>query len=57
LEPNWRAAGAIFVTDALDHWARHAFNDEVHYSADASRLIAERVAQRLRLGRAAPTAP
>jgi len=57
LEPNWRAAGAIFVTDALDHYDRHAFIDEVHYSADASRWIAERVADRLGLGRSAPAAP
>ena len=52
LEPNWRASGAIFVTDALDHYDRHAFVDEVHYSADASRLIAETIASRLGLRRA-----
>ena len=47
LEPNWRAAGALFLTDVLDHYNRHAFIDEVHYSADASRVIAEAIAARL----------
>ena len=31
LEGNWRAANAVFVTDALDHSA-HAFVDDVRYS-------------------------
>lgn len=44
LEPNWRAAGAIFVTDALDRSDRHAFVDGIHYSAEASRMIAEAMA-------------
>jgi len=47
LEPNWRAAGATFVTDALEHYDRHAFVDEVHYSAAASQLIARRIANAL----------
>lgn len=47
LEPGWRAAGAIFVTDALDGYGRHPFIDEVHYSADASRVIAAAIAARL----------
>jgi len=49
LEPVWRAAGALFVTDAFDGYDRHPFVDEVHYSADASRLIAETIAKRLNL--------
>ncbi len=49
LEPSWRAAGAMFVTDALDGYNRHAFVDEVHYSAAVSRLIAEAIAGRLSL--------
>lgn len=49
LEPNWRDAGATFITDALDGYDRHPFIDEVHYSADASRLIAETLAHRLNL--------
>ena len=49
LEPAWRAAGAVFVSDALDRYDRHPFVDEVHYSADASRLIAETIATRLAL--------
>lgn len=49
LEPGWRAAGAVFATDALDHYDRHAFIDEIHYSADASRVIAETIARRLNL--------
>ena len=47
LEPVWRAASATFVTDALDGYDRHAWVDEVHYSAAASRLIAESIAARL----------
>lgn len=48
LEPNWRDAGAIFVTHALERSDRHAFVDSAHYSADASRLIAEAMAVKLR---------
>ena len=48
LEPGWRAAGAVFVTSALDHGDRHQFVDSAHYSADASRLIAEAIALHLR---------
>lgn len=48
LEPNWRAAGATFVTDALDHGPRHAFVDSAHYNAEASRLIAAAIALNLR---------
>lgn len=47
LETTWREAGAIFITDVLDHYDRHAFVDDVHYSADASRLIAETIAARI----------
>jgi lysophospholipase L1-like esterase len=53
LEANWRAAGATFVTGALDRRDRHAFVDEIHYSADANRLIAEAMAASI----AAPAAP
>jgi hypothetical protein len=48
LEPSWREADATFVTNALDDHDRHAFNDEVHYSAEANRLIAEAMAHHLR---------
>lgn len=48
LAPSWREAGAVFVTDALDRSDRHAYIDSAHYSADASRLIAETIARRLR---------
>jgi hypothetical protein len=47
LEPAWRAAGATFLTDALDGYPGHPFVDEVHYSADASRVLAATMAQRL----------
>lgn len=47
LESNWREAGAISITDVLDLYDRHAFIDDVHYSAAASRLIAEAIAARL----------
>ena len=49
LEPGWRAAGATFIVDALDNYQGHPFIDEVHYSADASRVIAELIVSRLRL--------
>jgi hypothetical protein len=49
LEPGWRAAGAVFVSDALDRYDRHPFVDDMHYSADASRVIAEAIATRLAL--------
>jgi len=57
LEPSWRAAGALFVTDAFDGYNRHPFIDEVHYSADASRRLAEVIAERLNLRGAASPAP
>jgi hypothetical protein len=44
LEEGWRAHGATFVTGALDQSPRHPFIDEIHYSADAGRLIAEAIA-------------
>ena len=47
LEPNWRAAGATFVTDALDGNNHHAYVDAAHYNAKASRLIAEAIATRV----------
>lgn len=47
LEGNWRAANAVFVTDALDQLAPHAYVDDVHYSKDASGLIARAIAQHL----------
>ena len=49
LEPSWKAAGSLFVTDALDHYPGHPFIDEMHYSADASRVIAEAIVTRLAL--------
>ena len=49
LEPGWRAAGALFVTDVFDGYPQHPFVDEVHYSADASRVIAEAIVTRLAL--------
>ena len=49
LEPGWRAAGALFVTDVFDGYPKHPFVDEVHYSADASRVIAEAIVTRLAL--------
>jgi hypothetical protein len=45
LEPVWRAAEVTFITDALDGYDRHAWVDEVHYSAAASRRIAEAIAK------------
>lgn len=47
LEPNWREHGATFITGALDRSDRHAFVDEIHYSAEANRLVAEAMASTL----------
>lgn len=49
LEPNWKAFGSTFITDALDGYPTHPFVDEVHYSADANRVIAGVIAKRLGL--------
>jgi hypothetical protein len=48
LEPNWRAAGATFVTGAFDAYDRHAFIDAIHYSAEATALLAKTMAVSLR---------
>jgi len=45
--PSWRAAGATFLTDALDGYDRHAYIDEVHYSAGAHGVLAQAIASRL----------
>lgn len=47
LESNWRDAGTLFLTDVLDGYDRHPFVDDVHYSADASRLLAGAIAERV----------
>ena len=51
LEPNWRNAKSVFVTDALDKLDRHAYVDEVHYSAEANGLIAQAIAAHLAVPR------
>lgn len=56
LESNWRDAGALFLTDVLDGYDRHPFVDDVHYSADVSRLLAGAMAERV-LGAGRPLAP
>lgn len=48
LESSWRAAGATFVTGALDGLDKHAFIDWEHYSAEASARIADAIAVSLR---------
>ena len=48
LEPNWRAAKSVFVTDALDAHPEHAYVDAVHYSAGANAAIARAIAGNLR---------
>lgn len=48
LEPSWRAAGATFVTGALDGLDQHAFIDWAHYSAEANARIAAAIAAALR---------
>lgn len=44
LEESFRSAGAIFVTDALDHHLAHAYLDSAHYSSAANKLIAHAIA-------------
>jgi hypothetical protein len=48
LEPSWRAAQAVFVTDSLDQLMKHAYIDDVHYSAEASKVIAKAIADKIR---------
>ena len=47
LEGSWRAVHSVFVTDALDQLMSHAYVDDVHYSAAASKLIAQAIAARV----------
>ena len=47
LKPNFEAAGALFVTSALDQLDHHAFVDDVHYSAEANKLVAQAMAKNL----------
>ena len=51
LEPNWRNARAIFVTDALDRLEKHAYIDDIHYSVEANGLIARAIATHLATSR------
>lgn len=48
LEGNWRAANAVFVTDALDRHPDHAFIDDAHYSQAANLRLAQVMAAHLR---------
>lgn len=48
LEPGWRAAQAVFVTESLDQLMKHAYIDDVHYSAEASKVIAKAIADKIR---------
>jgi len=48
LETGWRAAKAVFVTDSLDRLMKHAYIDDVHYSAEASKAIAGAIADKVR---------
>ncbi len=47
LEPGWRAAGAVFISDALDTLEQHAYVDDIHYSAVASTMIARAISTHL----------
>lgn len=48
LKDNWLKFGAIFVVDALDSKRSHSYVDDVHYSYEASELIAHNIAKHLR---------
>ena len=47
LTENWLKFGAIFVVDALDSKRSHSYVDGVHYSYQASDLIARSIAKHL----------
>lgn len=47
LKDNWSESGAIFVTGTLDGRKSHAYVDGVHYSYEASELIARDIAKHL----------
>lgn len=48
LAGTWRDAGAVFVSGALDPLPRHAYVDTLHYSAEASTLIARAIVDHLK---------
>lgn len=47
LKSTWADSGSIFLTDALDKLNKHAYVDDCHYSAEASELIAKKIAKNL----------
>jgi hypothetical protein len=53
LEPVWRAAGATFVTTALDGVAGHPWVDPIHYNPEASLAIAKAIAAQSASGQGA----
>jgi len=48
LKDNWSEFGAIFLVDSLDRRKSHSYVDGVHYSHEASELIAHAIAKHLR---------
>ena len=47
LKDNWLEFGAVFVVDSLDRKRSHSYVDGVHYSYEASELIARDIAKHL----------
>ena len=47
LETVWADSGAIFITNALDNFKKHAYVDNYHYSAEANQLIAKEISKKL----------
>lgn len=47
LQSTWADSGSIFITDALETLNKHAYVDDCHYSAEASELIAKKIAKNL----------
>ena len=49
LETTFSQNGAVFVTNALDNFTKHAFIDYFHHSAAANREIAKYISTKLQL--------
>lgn len=47
LKSTWADSGSIDITDTLDTLSKHAYVDDCHYSAEASQLLAKKIATNL----------
>ena len=47
LKETWKSMDAIFLTDVLNGYKQHSFVDNVHYSFEANRIIANGIASKI----------